>query len=80
MESSIKKTQCDEIIAYMVEHGSITQLEANEHIGCTRLPGRIYDLIHRGHKIKKTMEGSKNRHGKMTYYARYSFDIPEVQK
>jgi len=73
MEKSNKKTQCDLIIAYIAEHGSISQLEATKAFGCTRLPGRIYDLIHAGHKIKKEMVKGKNCCNRTVYYARYSF-------
>lgn len=65
-------TQCDMILAYLRENGSITQIEAASEFGCYRLSGRIYDLRARGYEIKRTMETKKNRYGKPVAFARYS--------
>lgn len=62
--------QCEEVLAYMKEHGSITPAEAID-MGIYRLSGRIYDLKDRGYAITTTMTEGKNRHGKRTRFAKY---------
>ena len=64
-------TQCDMILAYLRENGSITQIEAASEFGCYRLSGRIYDLRERGYNIVKTMKTKKNRWGKVVHFAAY---------
>ena len=38
-------TQCEKVLEYMKEFGSITPIEAMQDIGCMRLAARIADLI-----------------------------------
>ena len=71
-------TQCDMILAYMREHGTITQAEATDEIGCVRLPARICDLKDRGYRIKREMRAKKNRWGKTISYAAYSLESEET--
>lgn len=59
----MKTSQSMQIIEYIKKHGSITSLEAIQHIGCTRLSGRIFDLKRAGHNIVKTMEEVPTRDG-----------------
>ena len=59
----MKTTQSMKIIEYIKTHGSITSLEAIQHIGCTRLSGRIFDLKKMGYNIVKTMEEVPTRDG-----------------
>lgn len=65
-------TQCDMILDFMRDNGSITQLEAAEEFGCWRLGARIWDLRHAGYEIKRDMVSKKNRYGKMISFARYT--------
>ena len=44
-------SQKNRVLEYMQTHGSITPLEALEHIGSFRLGARIYDLKADGHQI-----------------------------
>ena len=67
-------TQCEMILHYMREYGSITSWEAMKEIGCMRLGSRICDLRRAGHKIRTNSESKKNRSGVMTTYARYTLD------
>lgn len=63
---------CDLIIAYCKQHGSITQMEATNALGCTRLSGRIWDLKHRpGIVVTDAWEYGVNRYQKPTRYKRY---------
>ena len=65
-------TQCDMILRYLREEGSITPLDAMNRFGCMRLGARIWDLKRRGHKIVKSTETALNRYGQETRFARYS--------
>lgn len=70
-------TQCDMILRYMQDFGSISQVEAAAEFGCYRLSGRIYDLKQRGIPIDTTMESRKNRYGKKISFARYTLTEQE---
>lgn len=67
-------SQCNKIINYMNNHGSITQVEAASMIGCYRLSARIFDLKERGYAIKKIMCVKKNEEGNTVQYAKYMFE------
>lgn len=66
-----KVTQCDRVLQYMNDFGSITQLEAMKDLGVMRLASRISDLKDRGYHIASRMETGKNRYGEVTSYSRY---------
>ena len=68
----MKTSQCDRILNYIKENGSITQMDALREFGCMRLASRISDLKMQGVPIKRTMETSKNRYGEPVSYARYT--------
>lgn len=70
--SEATATQCDMILRYMQENGSITQMEAAEEFGCWRLAARIADLRRAGYSIKSDMVSQKNRYGKPISFARYA--------
>lgn len=67
----MKKSQCERILDYIAENGSITSAEAMKEFGCMRLASRISDLKRMGIPVKRTMETSKNRYGESVSYARY---------
>lgn len=64
-------TQCERVIQYMRDFGSITQRDAMNDLGIMRLASRISDLKDRGYNIKSKMETGKNRYGENTSYSRY---------
>lgn len=68
------KTQCEKIVEYMNEFGSITQLEAYTDISCFRLASRISDLKRKGYNIRTEMITVKNRFEEPVKIARYSFE------
>ena len=68
----MKVTQCDRILQYIEENGSITQLDALREFGCMRLASRMCDIKKMGYPVKKEMETAKNRYGEPISYARYS--------
>ena len=67
----MKTTQCDKVLAYMRQFGSITQLQALQDIGCMRLASRISDLRQQGVAIGRRIKTSKNRYGESVSFAEY---------
>ena len=61
-------SQCEKIIRYMKDFGSITTMQAFDDLDITRLSARIYDLKALGYKIKT--ETVKRRNGHVTMKAR----------
>lgn len=66
-----RPTQCDRIIDYIEEFGSITQLEAIKDLGIMRLASRVSEMRKRGIPITSKMEEGKNRWGEKINYKRY---------
>lgn len=64
-------TQCEKVLEYMMDFGSITPLDAMRDIGCMRLASRIADLREQGYPIGRRMKTSKNRYGKTVSFAEY---------
>ena len=67
----MRATQCERIIQYMNDFGSITQLDAIRDLGITRLSGRIFDLKNAGYNIKSEIVYGKNRYGETTHFSKY---------
>lgn len=65
------KTQCEQIIEYINEFGSITPLEAMTELGCMRLASRINDLRKAGYNIEGKFETHVNQKGEKKRYMRY---------
>lgn len=66
-------TQCEQVMKYIEDYGSITTMEAFTDLGITRLASRISDLKSEGVDFDRKMEMRRNRYGKPVYYTRYSF-------
>jgi len=66
--------QCELILKYMKEHGSITPTEALNHCGSMRLSARIHDLRQLGHNIKMELITVKTARGVKTQVSRYSLN------
>jgi hypothetical protein len=64
-------TQCERVLDYMREFGSITPLDAMQDLGCMRLAPRIADLRDQGYAIGRRMKSRKNRYGKSVSFAEY---------
>lgn len=64
-------SDCERIVAYCKQHGSITQMEATLELGCTRLGARVWDLKKRGYTVTDVWEESPDRFGDMSRYKRY---------
>lgn len=67
-------SQCERILAYLDEFGSITTLEAFRDLGIARLASRIHDLKRRGYVFNRDFVESTNRYGETVRYMRYSLD------
>ena len=67
-------TQCERIINYIEDNGSITQLDALREFGCMRLASRISDLKKSGMRIITETETARNRYGEWVSYARYRLE------
>lgn len=65
-------TQCDRVIRYLDEHGSINQYEAFTELGIMRLASRISDIKkHKNIHISKRMVTVTNRFGEKCRVAEY---------
>lgn len=63
--------QCQRVLEYMRDFGSINPLEAVRDIGCMRLAARISDLREQGYPIGRRMKTGKNRYGQDVSFAEY---------
>lgn len=66
-----RPTQCDRIIAYIKEHGSITPMDAYHKLSITKLSTRVSEMRRRGIEFHIVMEKGKNQFGEPCSYARY---------
>ncbi len=67
-----KMTQCERIIKYIRDFGSITNREASFELGILNFGARISDLRRQGIILKATPEKSKNRYNEICVYNRYT--------
>ena len=64
-------TQCERILKYLNDFGSISTLQAFNDLGVTRLASRIHDLKRMGIAIESETRTGKNRYGESTHYSVY---------
>ena len=64
-------TQCERILKYMEDFGSISSFQAFGDLGITRLASRIHDLKRMGVAIESETRTAKNRYGESTHYSVY---------
>lgn len=72
MRKNTKPTQCDRIIRYLKEYGTITSAQAMQELGVYRLASRISELKKDGWEIEKRMVRTINRWGEAVHFAEYS--------
>ena len=65
-------TQCERILKYMDDFGSISTMQAFMDLGVTRLASRIHDLRRMGVGIEKRTVSKHNRYGEITHFAVYT--------
>lgn len=63
-------SQCEKIVRYMKDFGSITTMQAFDDLDITRLSARIYDLKALGYKIKTETVKRRNRYGEKKVYSK----------
>lgn len=68
-------TQKDMILEHLMTGAELTQLDAYDLFGCTRLAAQICRLRREGHAIHKENVLSKNRYGKPVTFARYWMEV-----
>lgn len=68
---SKKPTQCEMIIQYLKDFGSITTFESFTELGVTRLASRISDLKNQGYQFDEEWVTTKNRYGKKVSFKKY---------
>lgn len=69
MEKRLSK-QCNKVLAYIKEHGSITQAETWT-LRIQRLGARIFDLKAKGYPIETKIIIDRDENGDLMKYARY---------
>lgn len=67
-------TQCERVLQYMKDFGTITPLQALGDLGVMRLGARIWDLRHDGHRITRRMVSERNRYGEIVSFAEYKLE------
>lgn len=72
MTMTNKITQCERIIDYIHQFGSISTLEAFNDLGVARLASRIHDLKRQGYEFNSEIRCRRNRYGEKTYFKVYS--------
>lgn len=68
----IRTTQCQRILDYIEQFGSISTLEAFNDLGVARLASRIHDLKKMGFNIVSETKAGVNRFGEKTSFKVYS--------
>ena len=66
-------TQRELILQYIKDFGSITPMQAYADLGVTKLATRISEMRKDGMTFRIETVRSKNRYGKPTHFAKYSF-------
>ena len=64
-------TQNQRVLQYMMDNGSITQIQALNDLGVMRLASRISDLRRMGVAIDSRVDKVKNRYGEECRIKRY---------
>lgn len=64
-------TQCERVLKYIEDFGSISTVQAFMDIGVARLASRIHDLRRMGVQIVSETVYTRNRYGEPTHYSVY---------
>lgn len=67
-------TQCERVLKYMQDFGTINPMQAIADLGVYRLGARVYDLKKREYKIRRRMVTAKNRYGEPVRFAEYRLE------
>lgn len=70
-------TQNEKVLSRL-RRGPLTQLQAYDELGITRLGARVYDLRSEGHEIASKTVTRINRHGQACRVAEYALEVTHV--
>lgn len=73
-------TQCERILQYMEDFGSINPMQAMQDLGVMRLAARVADLKKAGHKITRRTVAGRNRYGAPVVFAEYRLEENSVKQ
>ena len=73
-------TQCERVLKYMEDFGSINPMQVMKDLGVMRLGARIFDLKKAGHKITRRTVTGRNRYGAPVIYAEYRLEENSVKQ
>lgn len=66
-----KPTQCQKVLDYIKQYGSITSWEAYRDLSITQLGARLFELKKKGYVFEKERINTTNRMGEKTHYDKY---------
>lgn len=69
-----KETHETRLLAYLKQYGGITQQEAYNKLGNTRLSATVFNLRKKGYNIITEPTNGKNRYGQKTNYGTYRLE------
>lgn len=70
--------QCERILKYIDDFGSITSREAMIDLGIYRLASRIYDLTKQNYEFEREKIKDINRYGEPTHFTKYKIKSPST--
>ena len=70
----MRTTQCQQIVQYIKDFGSITRMDAMYDLGIANFGARESDLKKQGIYLSGEWEYGKNRYGKPIKWKRYRLD------
>lgn len=73
-------TQCERILQYMEDFGSINPMQAMQDLGVMRLAARVADLKKAGHKITRRTVAGRNRYDEKVVFAEYRLEDSSVKQ
>ena len=74
METTVKMTQGEEILHYLMEHGTITRLQAACELHIFELASRIGELKRKGYNITSTKAKAVNKNGRVSNFKVYKLE------
>lgn len=73
-------TQCEMILRYMQDFGSINPQQAMKDLGVMRLAARVADLKKAGYKITRHSATGRNRYDEKVIFAEYRLEENSVKQ
>lgn len=73
-------TQCERVLKYMQDFGSINPKQAMEDLGVMRLAARVADLKKAGYKITRHSATGRNRYDEKVIFAEYRLEENSVKQ